>query len=179
MAGRLDRLLETLDRLLDASRLGAGHLELRPEPLDLVAITRGVVSAADRVLRAAACPLAIEAPDAVLGSWDRLRFEQILGNLVANAVRYGAGQPISIRIAEAADHVQLTVRDHGIGIAADDQQRVFQRFERGCNVGRTAGFGIGLWVAAELCRAMGGRIDVASELGSGAEFTVTLPRQSP
>lgn len=179
MTARLDRFLETLNRLLDASRLGAGHLVLLPEPCDLVEITRGVLAASRRQLEASACPPMLDAPSAVVGRWDRMRLEQIVGNLVSNAVRYGAGQPIELAIAERDGAVQLSVRDRGIGIAAEDQARIFQRFERARNVGRSPGFGIGLWVVAELCRAMSGRVEVDSELGRGATFTVTLPREAP
>lgn len=178
ITARFERFLESLNRLLDASRLGAGHLVLLPERCDLVEVTRVVLAAAQRQLEASECAVELEAPEAVTGWWDRLRLEQIVGNLVSNAARYGAGRPISIRIVEAPEAVHLTVRDHGIGIAAEDLPRIFQRFERARNVGRSAGFGIGLWVVAELCRAMGGKIEVESELGRGATFTVALPRRS-
>ena len=179
MTVRLDRFLETLDRLLDASRLGAGHLVLLPEPCDLVEVTHAVLAGGQRELQAAGCATTLDAPGAVPGCWDRMRLEQIIGNLVSNAVRYGAGRPIALRITERGDAVGLAITDHGIGIARDDQARIFQRFERASNVGRSAGFGIGLWIVAELCRAMGGRVEVDSELGRGATFTVTLPRESP
>jgi signal transduction histidine kinase len=176
MTVRFDRFLATLNRLLDASRLGDGHLVLLPEPCDLVEVVRTVLVASQRELEAAGCVTDLDAPEHVFGSWDRMRLEQIVSNLVSNAGRYGAGQPISIRIAAAPDAVELRVTDRGIGIAAEDLQRIFQRFARARNVGRSAGFGIGLWVVAELCRAMGGRVDVESELGRGATFTITLPR---
>jgi signal transduction histidine kinase len=178
MTVRFDRFLDTLNRMLDASRLGAGHLVLLPAHCDLVEVTRGLLDASRRELAAAGCRVTFDAPATATGWWDRLRVEQIVGNLLSNAIRYGAGHPIEIEIA--ADDpvaVQLTIRDHGIGIAADDLSRIFQRFERARNVGTSAGFGIGLWVVAELCRAMGGQITVASELGHGATFTVALPRK--
>jgi signal transduction histidine kinase len=174
---RFDRFLESLNRLLDASRLGAGHLVLAPERCDLVEVTRSVLASAQREIDASGCAVALVAPRAVVGWWDRLRLEQIVGNLVSNAIRYGAGAPIEIEIGEQAEVARLSIRDHGIGITQDDLPRIFQRFARARNVGRSAGFGIGLWVVAELCRAMAGRIDVESELGRGAAFTVTLPRK--
>ncbi|HEY0481589.1 MAG TPA: HAMP domain-containing sensor histidine kinase [Kofleriaceae bacterium] len=174
---RFDRFLESLNRLLDASRLGAGHLVLVPERCDLVEVTRSVLASAQREIGASGCALALDAPATVTGWWDRLRLEQIVGNLVSNAIRYGAGAPIEIEIGEQAEVARLSVRDHGIGILAEDLPRIFQRFARARNVGRSAGFGIGLWVVAELCRAMAGRIDVESEPGRGSTFTVTLPRK--
>jgi signal transduction histidine kinase len=177
ITARFDRFVESLNRLLDATRLGAGHLVLEPEPCDLVEITRAVLASAQRELVASGSGVQLTVPPSVVGWWDRLRVEQIVGNLISNAVRYGAGKPISVRITAQADVAYLTVRDHGIGIAAEDLPRIFQRFERARNVGRSAGFGIGLWVVAELCRAMAGGIEVESNPGHGAAFTVTLPRE--
>jgi signal transduction histidine kinase len=174
---RFDRFLETLNRLLDASRLGTGDPVLVPEPCDLGEVTRAALHAAERELRAAGSVVTVDAPGPVTGAWDRLRLEQILGNLISNAARYGLGQPIDIAITEAADVAGLTVRDRGIGIADEDLPRIFQRFERARNVGRNQGFGLGLWIVAQLCRAMGGTIDVESELGRGTTFRVTLPRR--
>jgi signal transduction histidine kinase len=177
MTVRFDRFLDTLNRLLDASRLGAGHLVLLPSDCDLVEVTRALLDANRRELAAAGCTVTLDAPPGATGWWDRLRVEQIVGNLLSNAIRYGAGQPISIEITVTEDDARLTIRDHGIGIAADDLDRIFLRFERARNVGSNTGFGIGLWVVAELCRAMGGQISVDSELGNGATFTVGLPRK--
>jgi signal transduction histidine kinase len=177
MTMRFDRFLETLNRLLDASRLADGHLLLLPERCDLVAITRQAMAGAERELRASRCASELDAAESELfGWWDPLRLEQIIGNLLSNAARYGAGRPISVRIAASAETAQLQVRDHGIGIAADDVSRIFKRFERARNAGRSSGLGIGLWIVAELCHAMGGTVEVDSVLGEGATFTVTLPR---
>jgi signal transduction histidine kinase len=177
MTVRFDRFLETLNRLLDASRLGAGHIVLLPEFCDLVEVTRAVLASVQREIQASGSTVELDAPQIVTGWWDRLRLEQIIGNLVSNAVRYGAGRPISLEIIAELDEARLSVRDRGIGIAAEDLSRIFQRFERAGNVGRSAGFGIGLWVVAEVCRAMGGKIEVESELGRGAVFTLALPRK--
>jgi len=173
---RFDRFLQTLNRILDASRLGDGHLVLIPEACDLVDVTKSVLAATELQLRAAQTPVELDAPTPVTGWWDRLRLEQIVSNLVSNAARYGAGRPISVAILATADTARLTVRDRGIGIPADDLPRIFQRFERAHNVGHSAGFGIGLWVVAQLCRAMHGTIEVESEPGRGTTFAVALPR---
>jgi len=173
---RFDRFLATLNRILDASRLGDGHLVLLPETCDLAEIVSGVVTATGPELRASRCLVELDAPAPVTGSWDPMRLEQIASNLLSNATRYGAGKPISVKVRATAATARLTVRDHGIGIAAEDLPRIFQRFERASNVGRSAGFGIGLWIVAQLCHAMGGTVAVESALGLGTTFTVTLPR---
>jgi signal transduction histidine kinase len=176
VTARFDRFLDTLNRILDASRLGAGHLVLIPEPCDLVDITASVLAATQRELHASHCPVDLAAPAPVIGVWDRMRVEQIVSNLLSNAARYGAGKPIAVEITATPDTARLTVRDQGIGIAADDLPKIFQRFERARNVGRSAGFGIGLWIVAQLCRAIGGTIEVESALGVGTSFVVALPR---
>jgi signal transduction histidine kinase len=175
MTGRFDRFLDTLNRLLDASQLGEGRVALQLESCDLVEVVRTAVSYAHRELQAAGCAVDLAGPSDLVGWWDRVRLEQIVSNLVSNAARYGAGRPIRIRIHQRGELALVEVRDHGIGIAREDQHRIFQRFERARNVGRSSGFGVGLWVVAELCRVMGGTVEVASELGNGATFTVSLP----
>jgi PAS domain S-box-containing protein len=173
---RLHRLLETLDRLLDVSRLSTGRIDLQPEAMDLALTARDVVSTLEAELAIARCPLTFSNQGDATGSWDRLRVEQICRNLLSNAIRFGAGRPIEVEV-DADDHVaRLRVQDHGIGIARDQQALIFERFERGVEQ-RSGGFGIGLWVVKNICIAMGGTISVASELGEGACFTAVLPRR--
>lgn len=175
MHARLVRLLETLDRLLEASHRG-GDIALQPERIDLVEVVREVTSGMQTQLEAARSDLTIEAPQPVVGSWDRVRVEQIAVNLLANAVRYGAGKPIQVRIVPAGTTAEIEVRDHGVGIADEDQERIFAQYERVAGQPSTGGFGLGLWIVKRLCNAMGGDVAVRSRPGEGAAFTVTLPR---
>jgi len=175
---RLHRLLETLDRLLDVSRLSTGRIDLQPEPLNLADVVRDVVGTLEAELAVARCKLALSEQGETTGSWDRLRVEQICRNLLSNAIRFGAGGPIEVSVAGDHDFATLRVRDHGIGIAPDQQSRIFERFERGGEQ-RSGGFGIGLWIVRNICVAMGGTVSVESEPGSGARFTVMLPRRAP
>jgi PAS domain S-box-containing protein len=176
MEQRLHRLLETLDRLLDVSRLSTGRIDLQPEPTDLAVAVREVVSALDAELAVARCKLTITERAQATGLWDRLRVEQICRNLLSNAIRFGAGRPIDVVIDADPQLATLQVRDLGVGIEPDQQARIFERFERGLEQ-RSGGFGIGLWVVNSICVAMGGTITVDSALGEGARFTVTLPRR--
>ena len=98
-------------------------------------------------------------------------------NLLTNASKYGPGQPIEIEISATAEHAVIRVRDHGIGIAPEDQERIFQRFERAVSERHYGGLGLGLWISRELLALMGGRIEVQSAPGQGATFTVYLPRE--
>jgi signal transduction histidine kinase len=178
ITARFDRFLDTLNRILDASRLGEGHLALLPEACDLIEVITSVLAAAELELRASQTPVQLAAPAAVVGWWDRMRLEQIVSNLVSNAARYGAGRPISVEVTATAGAARVIVQDHGIGISPADLPRIFHRFERARNVGRNSGFGIGLWIVSQLCRAMGGSIEVESEVGRGSTFQIELPRTS-
>jgi signal transduction histidine kinase len=174
---RLHRLLETLDRLLDVSRLATGRIDLQTEPVDLAVVVRDVVSTLDAELAVARCTLTLLQHGETTGSWDRLRVEQICRNILSNAIRFGAGRPIEVSVGGDQDFATVRVRDRGIGIAPDQQSRIFERFERGLER-RSGGFGIGLWIVQNICVAMGGTVSVESEIGEGACFTVMLPRRA-
>jgi len=124
----------------------------------------------------ARCRLTITERGEATGAWDRFRVEQIVRNLLSNAIRFGAGRPIDVTITGDADSAVVEVRDRGIGISADHLPKIFERFERGLEQ-RSGGFGIGLWVVRNVCVAMGGTVSVASEPGEGSRFTVVLPRR--
>jgi signal transduction histidine kinase len=105
-----------------------------------------------------------------------LATEQILDNLVSNAIRYGDGKPVRVEVQSDPEWVEVRVIDHGIGIAPVDRERIFQRFERASGAPRSGGFGIGLWLSSKLVQAQGGSMTVQSEPGSGSTFVVRLPR---
>jgi signal transduction histidine kinase len=174
---RLHRLLETLDRLLDVSRLSSGRIDLQPEPVNLTQTVREIISSLEAELAVSRCELVFSQRGDTNGTWDRLRLEQICRNLLSNAVRFGAGRPIEVSVAGDADFATLEVCDHGVGIPPDQQARIFERFERG-SAPRSGGFGIGLWIVRNICVAMGGTVSVVSEAGEGACFTVMLPRRT-
>jgi signal transduction histidine kinase len=173
---RLHRLLETLDRLLDVSRLTTGRIDLQLERMDLAETVREVVTTLDAELAVARCELTFATDGDTTGTWDRWRVEQICRNLMSNAMRFGAGRPIEVTVRGDDRFATLRVRDHGIGIPREQQARLFGRFEQGPGQ-RSGGFGIGLWVVKTTCIAMGGTVVVDSELGRGACFTVRLPRR--
>jgi signal transduction histidine kinase len=173
---RLHRLLETLDRLLDVSRLSTGRIDLQPEATNLALVAREVMAAFESESAVARCELTFTETGDATGWWDRMRLEQMCRNLLSNAIRFGAGRPVAVAVDADHDFATLTVCDHGIGIAPELHTRIFERFERGAER-RSGGFGIGLWVVKNICLAMGGTITVESELGDGACFTVMLPRR--
>ena len=174
----LRRLIRLADDVLDVSRIRAGRLRIEPEPLDLVSLVRDVATRTVEGARRSRNELRLEGDDAIEGRWDPVRLEQIVVNLVSNACKYGVDRPIDVRVARCPGGATIVVRDHGIGIAAADQARIFERFER-VETRAFAGLGLGLWIVRELVQLHGGRISVRSDLGEGAEFSVILPLNVP
>jgi signal transduction histidine kinase len=172
---QVDRLRELVSRLLDSSQIAAGGLTLVPMPIDLVVVAREVVERFTPALGDAAA-LSLDAPASVRGEWDAVRVELVLQNLVSNAVKYGEGKPIQVSVTGTSREATMIVRDHGIGIPADQKAVIFDRFERAVSSQSYPGLGLGLWIAKSIVDAMGGRILVESQPGAGTTFTVTLPR---
>jgi PAS domain S-box-containing protein len=170
-----DRLSRLVSDLLDVSRITAGKLTLHRERLDLAELAREVV---ERYAGASQSPIALRTESAT-GSWDRARLEQVATNLLANAIKYGQGKPIEVSVARKEGTALLAVRDRGIGIAPEDVERIFGRFERAASASSYGGLGLGLYIAQQIAAAHGGRIAVASAPGQGATFTVSLPAGDP
>jgi len=118
-------------------------------------------------------------PAGVIAAVDRLAVEQVVENLLSNALKFGIGQPVTLRLRSDDGWAWLDVQDRGVGMSPDQQARIFGRFEQVVAQHRGSGFGVGLWVADRLVGAMGGRITVSSRLGEGSTFTVTLPLAPP
>lgn len=172
----VDRLTRLITNLLDISRIGAGRLELELEELDLSELVREVVVRFEEELERAGCEVRLDAQAPAVGRWDRLRLEQVVTNLIANAVKYGPGKPVEVTVRTEGERTLLQVRDHGIGIPREAQRRIFERFERAVSDRHYGGFGLGLWIVRLIVDALGGTIAVVSEPGQGAIFTVELGR---
>jgi PAS domain S-box-containing protein len=173
--GYAERLGRLVDDLLDVSRISHQRLTLKREPVDLRTLVQEVVERFSDQAARVGSELHLIAPRAVHCSVDRTRFDQVITNLIANALKYGAGNPIGVVVEQDGDFVQVVVTDHGIGVAPENQDRIFQRFERAVSAKNYGGLGLGLWIAHEIVRAHGGRILLTSSLGKGATFTVRLP----
>jgi PAS domain S-box-containing protein len=169
------RLAGLIEELLDMSRLAAGQLALGRSLTDLVTIVRDLVAHASDLAAVTQTPVHIDAPERAPGVWDRARLERALGNLLSNALKYGAGKPVRVAVHYSTESAEVSVVDQGIGIAEADQRRIFERFERAVSATHYGGFGLGLWIAREIVQAHGGEIHVSSRLGEGATFTIRLP----
>jgi PAS domain S-box-containing protein len=166
-------LVRLVHNLLDVARITAGRLDLEPEAIDFDAVVRTVLRKFGQHVSSGQVALDMEP---VTGRCDRLRFEQVVTNLISNAVKYGEGKRIDISLRADAHTVYFAVADQGIGIDPDRQQHLFQRFVRAVPRRQYGGFGLGLWIARETLTAMGGQISLVSEPGVGSTFSVSLPR---
>jgi signal transduction histidine kinase len=180
---QLGRLTELVDALLDVSRAASGQLQLRLEDVDLGAVVQAAAQRFKDDLASAGCSLSVmvngpEGPRSpVFGRWDRLRLDEVVTNFLSNAIKYGAGRPIQIRLLATKTVATIEVEDHGIGISPADQQRLFERFARVVSPEHYGGFGLGLWIVKLLVEAMGGKVAVRSAIGQGSVFRAELPRQ--
>jgi signal transduction histidine kinase len=161
--------------LLDISRASSGQLRLEPALVDVSALVRETAQGYALLAARAGCPLRLDVPDGVAATLDRLAVEQVLDNLISNALRFGAGKPIDVRLTAGGDGLALAVRDRGAGLSEADRARIFGRFEQAVGQRRHGGFGIGLWLVYRLVSAMGGDVAVESRPGEGATFVVRLP----
>jgi signal transduction histidine kinase len=176
---QIGRLAGLVDDLLDATRIGTRQLRLQRQAMDLAEVVRGVVDRHSDELVQAGCALSLALPPGVTGVWDRTRIEQVATNLLTNTMKYAPGASVEVRVEGDEQVARLVVRDHGPGIAADDQDRIFRPFERAMSYMHVSGFGLGLYIVREIVGAHGGTVRLQSAPGSGSTFTVELPRGSP
>jgi signal transduction histidine kinase len=175
MSWQLARLERLMNELLDVSRVTAGHLVLEPERVDLRELVRDVIARAEEDLAEAGSSVTLVAPEPVVGVWDPGRLDQVITNLLTNAIKYGLGRGIEVALAAAGDRARLSVTDNGIGIPPEKQGRIFGRFERAVSDRHYGGFGLGLWIVKQIVEAAGGSIRFESRPDCGTTFTVELP----
>jgi len=173
------RLSALVESLLSVSRLAQGKLTLDPASMDLAETVIQVVDGMREQAGKAGCDLAVHAAAPLLGNWDRLRIEQVVVNLLVNAIKYGAGGAIEIEVRYADATAVIEVSDHGPGVAEADLVRIFQRFERASSIRHYGGLGLGLYVSREIVEAHGGSITAGNRPGGGAMFAVRLPADRP
>ena len=174
------RLVRLIGDLLDVSRIEKGRLPFEPTEVDLEEVVRDVVARLELDLKRAGCTVSIASNGGTAaGRWDRSLIDQVVTNLIANAIKFGAGTPVEIAIGADSGVARLVVRDRGIGISPDRQPHIFDRFERGVPSDHYGGLGLGLFISRRIVEAHGGSIRVESQLGEGATLTVELPCAGP
>lgn len=176
---RLEQLVDAYVRrttlLLEVSRVSSGNLRLQIEEVNLSALVRKVTRNLIPLAERAGCSVHLTVEEGIIGRCDAMAMEQVLENLLSNAVRYGPGQPIAVTAASDRHVARLSVRDEGVGISESDQAQIFEPFHTVRWRNPNGGFGVGLWVTHRLVTAMQGEIAVSSTPGAGSTFTVKLP----
>lgn len=176
---QVERLVRLTEQLLEVGRIQARKLAIEKEPVELESLIRDVIERLEETTRRAGTPISFDAPEPVQGLWDRSRVDQVVTNLLTNAIKFGPGRPIEVALRQNGDDARISVRDHGIGISGEDQKRIFERFERAVSDRSYSGIGLGLWISRQIVEAHGGRIGVESTPGEGATFEVVLPELLP
>ncbi|WP_404372332.1 ATP-binding protein [Corallococcus coralloides] len=169
------RLTELMNDLLDVSRISAGTFRLQREDVDVAEVVREVAASFAPRFALEHCDFQVEAPESVRGSFDRARLAQVLDHLLDNALKYGAGTPVSVRLVADGPVARLTVRDGGIGVPPEQRPRLFERYGRAVSERHYGGLGLGLYLTRTIVEAEGGCVSLESRLGEGAAFTVELP----
>ena len=176
---RLEQLVDAYLRrttlLLEVSRIRSGNLRLHIAEVNLSVLVHEVTGRMMPLADRAGCSVRLRVEEGIVARCDAMAMEQVVENLVSNAVRYGPGRPIEIALSADGLIGRLLVRDEGIGIPEPDQSKIFEPFHTVRQIDRTGGFGVGLWVTRRLVTAMQGEIAVSSVPGAGSTFTVKIP----
>ena len=170
-----DRLGQLVEALLDVSRIATGRFKLNLEAFDLGEAVREIADRLRDSASAAGCELSLEVGGSIQGRWDRLRIEQVLMNLISNAIKYAARRPVHVSLVRERDTAVIEVRDRGPGIPEDAIGRIFERFERAVSARNYGGMGLGLYVARQIVEEHGGTITASNLPAGGASFVVRLP----
>ncbi|MFM9487592.1 hybrid sensor histidine kinase/response regulator [Pseudomonas monachiensis] len=172
---QIKSLIRLIEDMLDVSRIRTGKLSIRPKRVDLSTLVRDVLHNFSQQIDAAEASVSLDAVQPVIGNWDEFRIEQVISNLLTNALRYGAKSPIAVKVYSEGGQALVDVQDQGIGISEENQKRIFQQFERVSARHAVAGLGLGLFISEQIVAAHGGTITVQSRIGEGALFRVCLP----
>jgi signal transduction histidine kinase len=172
---QVNRLTKLVDDMLDVSRVGQGGLQLLRDDMDYSELLIEVLERFEFELKTAGCSHTVKMQQPLRGLWDRLRLEQVLVNLCGNAVKYASGKPIEISLNQENDQAIFKIRDHGPGIAAENLERIFERYERATPTSSIPGLGLGLYISRQIAELHGGTLTAESTPEEGAAFTLRLP----
>ncbi len=172
---QIQSLIRLIEDMLDVSRIRTGKLSIRPSTFDLSQTVANLLESFAAQISAAQSRVNFTACQSVTGQWDEFRIEQVVSNLLTNALRYGARKPVEVSVYVEGANAIIDVRDQGIGISEENQQRIFHQFERVAGSDVVNGLGLGLFISEQIIAAHNGSINVHSTLGEGALFRVSLP----
>lgn len=171
---QINRLGRLIHDLVDVSKLRSSKLDLNLEKTSLNEIIKKVITDFESEIKKTASVITLEEESEVIGNWDSFRLEQVIINLLTNALKYGLGKPIRIKIFKEETAV-IEVIDEGIGIKTEDQLRIFDRFERAVSSTNYGGLGLGLYISREIINLHHGKIFVKESPVSGSTLRIELP----
>jgi len=175
---QLDKISNLIEDLLDVSRVQRGKFDFNFEKNDVAVLVRDTLSRLASQLKSMGCELKWGKVEQAFCNCDAFRIDQALSNLISNSMKYGQGKEIEVSVIKVHDNVEISVKDYGVGIAPENQKKIFERFERAVSFKNISGLGLGLYITKEIIEAHGGMIEVESTLGHGALFKVFLPLHS-
>lgn len=176
LTGRqVDQLTTLVDDMLDVSRIANGQLTFKFEDVDLIQLVSDLYKTFSHQFEENGIETTFKNQGAVIAKCDSQRLNQVVSNILSNAIKYGRGTPVEISVYQAGVEAVISVRDHGPGIPVKDQRRIFEKFERAESPNEVSGLGLGLFISRQIVEAHRGRLEVASEPGDGANFKVMLP----
>lgn len=173
-----DRLSKLISDLSNVSLITTGRMRLEVDDVNITEVIKDVIKRVPLTMNKEGYPITFKENGDIKGRWDKIRIEQVLTNLVTNAIKYGNGKPIEVFLKTTNDWLSLYVKDRGLGIPKELQQKVFDRFERGAADKGIKGLGVGLYITKQIITAHGGTIELNSKPGRGSEFIVKLPRNN-
>jgi two-component system, OmpR family, sensor kinase len=180
---RLERLIEhfsaRVTTLLGVAQISSNRFRANTSKFNLSDLITSIIDDYKPSIVRTGSELNADIQPGIIVNLDQLAVSEILENLLSNAMKYGNRKPIQVALTAENGWARITVEDHGVGIASEDRERIFERFERVVGGRPSSGFGIGLWLTRNLAESMGGSIKVVGEQGAGSCFTVRLPVEPP
>jgi PAS domain S-box-containing protein len=172
---QVNQLLRLVEDMLDVSRISTGRLKVHPEPGNMSDLVAAVYESFKAQFQASGIQADLNIEENLTANFDGQRMEQVIANLISNALKYGGGTPIEVTARKKGSFVEVAVSDKGKGIREEDQRRIFERFERAVNANEVSGLGLGLFISRQIADAHGGTIAVESQPFKGSKFIVRIP----
>jgi signal transduction histidine kinase len=169
------RLAKMIGDLLNVSLMSTGRMELDKEKADLSQITKDVIKGLIEKAKKENIDIRLESTGPVPGKFDKMRIEQVLINLMTNAMKYGNQKPIEVKVEKTNSLGRVTITDYGIGIPAKQKEKIFELFERGVRDGQKNGLGVGLYITNQIVKAHKGKLNLDSKEGKGSTFCLEIP----